>query len=189
MALSKLHFLAPAETPIIEFNGKEHVVYVTRTGNKISKATTLCGLEQFTVVGKTIIEKGVVFRGDLAKISIGMYTIICRDAVIRPGLQPYTEKVGYIPLSIGNHTVIEEGSIVEAASVGSYVHIGKNCVIGQRCIISDCAVITDDPVLAPGTVVPPFTIFSGNPAKYVERLPIAFADECKDHTMAFYNNF
>jgi dynactin-5 len=32
-------------------------------------------------------------------------------------------------MSIGEHVVIETGSVVEAAQIGSFVHIGKNCII------------------------------------------------------------
>jgi carbonic anhydrase/acetyltransferase-like protein (isoleucine patch superfamily) len=41
--------------------------------------------------------------------------------------------VAFFPLHIGDHVVIEEGTIVNAAQVGSYVHIGKNCVIVSYC--------------------------------------------------------
>ena len=42
--------------------------------------------------------------------------------------------VAFFPLHIGDHVLIEEGSVVNAAQVGSYVHIGKNCVIVSGAI-------------------------------------------------------
>jgi len=43
--------------------------------------------------------------------------------------QTVVVRVAFFPLHIGDHVIVEEGTIVNAAQVGSYVHIGKNCVI------------------------------------------------------------
>lgn len=45
--------------------------------------------------------------------------------------------VAFFPLHIGDHVIIEEGTVVNAAQVGSYVHIGKNCVIVSAAVHYD----------------------------------------------------
>lgn len=75
--------------------------------------------------------------------------------------------VAFIPMTIGDHCIIEHDCIIEAASIGSCVHIGSNCIIGKRCIISSCCRVEDGTVLAPGTVMPPFAVFAGNPGKWL----------------------
>jgi dynactin-5 len=42
------------------------------------------GSEKILIDGKTIIQTGSVLRGDLAQISMGIYTIIREECVIRP---------------------------------------------------------------------------------------------------------
>ena len=56
----------------------------TPSGNKVSKRSLLAGIKHIKVSGKSIIMSGAVIRGDLAVVSIGRYTIIQQNAVIRP---------------------------------------------------------------------------------------------------------
>jgi dynactin-5 len=161
----------------------------TKRQNKVSKESVLCGSDNIGVKGKTIIEAQAVIRGDLGTIEFGSYCVIARGAVIRPAEQQFQGRVAYIPITIGDHVVIEENSVIEAAAIGDCTHIGKNCKIGPRCIISPCCEILDGSVLAANSVTPPFSIWSGIPAVQVGKLPESYQLVWQEHTRAFYRNF
>ena len=97
-----------------------HSFATTKRHNKVSKESVLCGSDNIGVKGKTIIEALAVIRGDLSTIELGSYCVIARGAVIRPAEQKFSKgQVAYIPMTIGDHVVIEENSIVEAAQIAS----------------------------------------------------------------------
>lgn len=106
-----------------------HSFATTKRHNKVSKESVLCGSDNIGVKGKTIIEAQAVIRGDLSTIELGSYCVIARGAVLRPAEQKFKGQVAYIPMTIGDHVVIEEDSIVEAAQIGECTHIGKNCQV------------------------------------------------------------
>lgn len=103
-----------------------HTFATTKRQNKVSKESVLCGSDNIGVKGKTIIEAGAVIRGDLSTIELGSYCLIGRHAVIRPAEQKFQGRIAYIPMTIGDHVMIEENAIVEAAAIGDCTHIGKN---------------------------------------------------------------
>jgi len=66
---------------------------ITDTGNKVSRRCTTCGPQNIVLAGKTIIQPGVIIRGDLRRaggtgpavmVAIGKYTTISEGSVIRP---------------------------------------------------------------------------------------------------------
>jgi len=161
----------------------------TKFGNKISKKSVLCGSDKICVRGKTIIEAKAVIRGDLAGVNIGQCCIIGQGAVIRPADQRFRGSVVFIPVNIGDNTIIEADTTVEAAAIGSFVRIGKNCRIGKRAILSDCVQVRDDTVVPPGMVVPPFSILAGAPATIVGKLPEAYQLLATEETVEFFKHF
>ncbi|KAL7641047.1 UNVERIFIED_CONTAM: hypothetical protein RMT77_008184 [Armadillidium vulgare] len=161
----------------------------TATGNRVCRASVLCGSQNIVLNGKVIVHSGVVVRGDLANVRVGRYCVINSKAVIRPPFKKFSKGVAFFPLHIGDHVYIGEGSVVNAATLGSYVYIGKNCVIGRRCILKDCCMIADNSVLPPETVVPPFAIYSGSPATHTGELPEATQDLMTDYTKSIYHHF
>ncbi|XP_018026694.1 dynactin subunit 5-like [Hyalella azteca] len=161
----------------------------TATGNRVSRASILCGSQHIVLSGKVIVLSGAIIRGDLANVRVGRHCFIATKAVIRPPFKKFSKGVAFFPLHIGDHVYIGEGSVVNAAAIGSYVHIGKNCVIGRRCVLKDCCHIADNTVLPPETVVPPFAIMSGSPAYHVADLPEATPDLMMDYTRSLYNHF
>lgn len=141
------------------------------------------------MLGKTIIEPGVIIRGDLATVDLGKYNIICENAVVRPPEKMYKGTSVFLPIKVGDYCIIERDSIVQAAKISDFVHVGKNCVVGKRCTISSCVRILDNSVLAPNTVCPPFTVYCGSPAKPVARLPPSFEFFCKEQAETYYKSF
>jgi len=96
-----------------------------------------------------------IVRGDLANVRIGCHCNVCRSIglVVRlPFKRKCSKGVSFFPLHVGDHVVIEEGTVVNAAQVGSCVHIGKNGAIGRRPVLKDCCAIADNTVLPPKTV-------------------------------------
>lgn len=55
---------------------------------------------------------------------------------------------GFLPMTVGDHVSIGEGSVVRSASIGLSVIIGRDCTLGERSILKDCCEIL------PGAVVP-----------------------------------
>jgi len=108
-----------------------HAFATTKRLNKVCKDSVLCGSDNIGVKGRTIIESGAVLRGDLSTIELGSYCVIGRRAVVRPPEQtfPGANRVAFIPITIGDHVLIEEDAIVEAASIGECTHIGKKCIV------------------------------------------------------------
>lgn len=66
---------------------------ITDTGNKVSRRCTTCGPQNIVLGGKTIIQSGVIIRGDLRRaggtgaavmVAVGKYSSIGEGTVIRP---------------------------------------------------------------------------------------------------------
>lgn len=153
-----------------------------------------------------------MIRGDLRRavttsssgvvVAIGRYCILCKGTVIRPPCRTYKGVFSYYPSRFGDHVFIGENTIVKSASVGNHVYIGKNCIIvswwtstckadrqGQFAILKDCCRITDNTVIAPNTVVPSFSVYDGNPGRFVAELPECTQELYEAHTKEYYQNF
>jgi dynactin-5 len=104
----------------------------TKRLNKVSKECVLCGSDNIGVKGRTIIESGAVLRGDLSTIELGSYCLIGARVVLRPPEQVFQGRIAFIPLSIGDHVLIEQDTIVEAAAIGECSHIGQKCIIVRQ---------------------------------------------------------
>jgi len=175
------------ELPDIPFNKAEYIE--TASGNRVSRASVLCGSQNIILNGKNIVQSEAIIRGDLANVRVGRHCVISSRAVIRPPFKKFSKGVAFFPLQIGDHVFIGEGSVINAAVVNSYVYIGKNCVIGRRCTIRDCCFIEDGTILPPETVVPAFSRYSGSPGRSVGELPECTQDMMIDFTKSYYQHF
>lgn len=101
----------------------------------------------------------------------------------------HERRVAFIPMQIGDHVFIGEGSTISATQVGSYVLIGKNCTIGRNCILKDCCVINDGTVVPPGTTVAAFAVMSGSPATITDEAPECMQDLMINYTKDYYEHF
>ncbi|KAJ8121453.1 hypothetical protein ONZ43_g2102 [Nemania bipapillata] len=77
----------------------------------------------------------------------------------------------YLPLRLGDHVFVGEGTVVQAATVGSHVHIGQNVVVGEFAIIKDYVRVLDGTVVPPNMVIPSFSVVAGQPARVVGEVP------------------
>lgn len=67
------------------------------TGNKISRKCLISGSQNIVLGGKTILEPGVILRGDLKRagsgasvtLALGKYCRIAQGTVIRPSYKTY----------------------------------------------------------------------------------------------------
>ena len=116
------------------------------------------------IEGKTIIQTGTVLRGDLAGLSVGTFTSIREECVIRPIFMKQQGRLKYTKMTIGDNVYIDKNCIICALKIGNNVQVGKNCVIGHRAQIHDCAKILDNSILPPDAIVPPYTVYGGRPA-------------------------
>lgn len=76
-----------------------------------------------------------------------------------------------MPLRMGDHVFVGQGTVVQAASIGSHVHIGHGVVIGEFAIIKDYVRILDGSVVPSNMVIPSFSIVGGQPARFVGEVP------------------
>ncbi len=148
------------------------VLYIeTNNGNRISKQSSIRGIQNIVPAGKVIIRPGAILRGDLAKIKIGQFTTIEEEVVLRPSYMKAKGKLKYSELSVGDYVYIGKRSIVSAQRIGNCVDIGEDCVIGQRAVLKDNCVLLPGSIVPPEGVVPPFTVYGGRPAIFVAELP------------------
>ncbi|KAF7178269.1 hypothetical protein CNMCM7691_006944 [Aspergillus felis] len=118
----------------------------TDTGNKISRRSQIHGTQHIILGGKTVIQADAVIRGDLYRsssssssssstsadgtgrpsqpsnpsvaITIGRYSYISRQAVLRPPSRLHRGVHTFYPLKIGDHVFVGERAVVEAATYG-----------------------------------------------------------------------
>lgn len=152
----------------------------------------LQGTQNIMLGGKAVIQPEVMIRGDLVRtapsssstsgssapapanttaVAIGRYCFLSRGSLLRPPGRIYKGTFTYMPLRMGDHVFVGQGSVVQAATVGSHVHIGKNCTIGEFAIIKDFVKVLDGTVVPPNMVIPSFSIVGGQPARLVGELP------------------
>ncbi|ODM22102.1 hypothetical protein SI65_02948 [Aspergillus cristatus] len=178
----------------------------TDTGNKISRRAQIHGTQRIILGGKTVIQTDAVIRGDLYRsssshasstddpasaapspsvaITVGRYSYISKQAILRPPSRLHRGVHSYYPLKIGDHVFVGERAVVEAASVGNHVHIGKEAVIGGMAILKDFAVVLDGTVVPAGMVVPSWCVVGGRPARIVGEVGEGYGVEGADGGLA-----
>ncbi|KAJ4396105.1 hypothetical protein N0V93_000322 [Gnomoniopsis smithogilvyi] len=166
----------------------------TDTGNKVARKATLVGTQNIMLGGKTVIMQDAMIRGDLARtavsssssgsapasntaVAIGRYCFLSKGCCLRPPGRMYKGAFTYMPLRIGDHVFVGEGTVVQAATVGSHVYIGHNAVVDEFAIIKDYVRILDGTVVPPNMVIPSFTIVAGQPARVVGEIPEGDLDQ------------
>ncbi|GJN67917.1 hypothetical protein PLIIFM63780_001910 [Purpureocillium lilacinum] len=170
----------------------------TDTGNKVARKAILVGTQNIMLGGKTVIQPEVMIRGDLVRtaapsssssssggaapatstaVAIGRYCFLARGVLLRPPGRLYKGAFTYMPLRLGDHVFVGQGTVVQAATVGSHVYIGKGCTINEFAIIKDYVKILDGTVVPAFMVIPSFSIVAGQPAKVVGEIPEGGHDE------------
>ncbi|CRK44392.1 hypothetical protein BN1723_006101, partial [Verticillium longisporum] len=76
-----------------------------------------------------------------------------------------------MPLRLGDHVFVGQGTVVQAATVGSHVYIGHGAVIGEFAIIKDYVRVLEGSVVPPNMVIPSFSIVGGQPARVIGEVP------------------
>ncbi|RAH85244.1 trimeric LpxA-like protein [Aspergillus japonicus CBS 114.51] len=117
-------------------------------------------------------------------ITIGRYSYIARQAILRPPSRLHRGVYAFYPLKIGDHVFVGERAVVEAASVGNHVHIGRDAVVGSMAILKDFAYVLDGAVVAPGMVVPSWCVVGGAPARIVGEVGEGYGVEGAEGGMA-----
>lgn len=164
------------------------------TGNKVARKAILVGTQNIVLGGKTVIQPEVMIRGDLVRtapsssgstaapatntaVAIGRYCFLSRGVLLRPPGRQYKGAFTYMPLRLGDHVFIGQGSVIQAASIGNHVHIGDGCSIGEFAILKDYVKVLDGTVIPPFSVIPSFSIVAGQPGRVVGEIPEGGHDE------------
>jgi len=182
------HALDAEEAPLL-YSKAEYLQ--TASGNKVSRQSVLCGSQNITLAGKSIVKPGVILRGDLQLLRIGKYVIVGDNSVLRPSYKKYKGNFAFLhmTMTIGDYVTIGPRTIISASSIGSCVEIGEDCVISKRCVVKENSVILSGTVLPPDTVVPPLTVFGGVPGRYLGDLPESTQVLQREHAMLCYRRF
>lgn len=146
----------------------------TASGTRVSRKTLLFGSQNVTIAGTSVLNDGVVLRGDLAAMRLGRFVWIGKNTLLQPCSCRSKGQLQHVPMTLGDCCIIGDECVVQAASLGSCVEIGARSVVGNRCIIKDFCIILPDSVLPPDTIVPSFCVFGGVPARLVAELPEAW---------------
>jgi dynactin-5 len=117
-------------------------------------------------------------------ITIGRYSYISRQAVLRPPSRLHRGVHTFYPLKIGDHVFVGERAVVEAATVGNHVHIGREAVVGSMAILKDFAYVLDGAVVPAGMVVPSWCVVGGAPARIVGEVGEGYGVEGAEGGMA-----
>ncbi|PLB40798.1 dynactin subunit 5 [Aspergillus candidus] len=117
-------------------------------------------------------------------ISVGRYSYISKQAILRPPSRLHRGVLSFFPLKIGDHVFVGERAVVEAATVGNHVHIGRDAVIGSMAILKDFAYVLDGAIVAPGMVVPSWCVVGGAPARIVGEVGEGYGVEGAEGGMA-----
>merc|ERR1719195_2533207 len=78
----------------------------TAAKNKVSRQSFLCGSQNISLAGKSIVKPGVILRGDLQLLRIGKYVLIGDSAVLRPSYKKYKGNFAFLPMTIGDYVTI-----------------------------------------------------------------------------------
>ncbi|ETS81143.1 hypothetical protein PFICI_06145 [Pestalotiopsis fici W106-1] len=158
----------------------------TDTGNKVNRKATLVGTQHIMLGGKTVIMPEAMIRGDLSRtvpstnpsqpgsntaVFIGRYCFLSKGCCLRPPGRIYKGAFTYMPLRLGDHVFIGEGTVVQAATIGSHVNIGKGAVVGEFAIVKDYVQILDGTIVPANMVIPSFSIVAGQPARIIGEVP------------------
>lgn len=82
------HALDAEEAPLL-YSKPEYLQ--TASGKKASRQSVLCGSQNITLAGKSIVKLGVILRGDLQLLRIGKYVIVSDNSVLRPSCTKYRQ--------------------------------------------------------------------------------------------------
>lgn len=138
---------------------------------------------------QTIIEPDAVIRGDLATIEIGAHCLLSAHSILRPPPQRSRSTVAYIPQKLDDYVFIGAHTLCEAATIGAYTSVGAHCILGKRSVVSTCCLLRDGCVLVEQTVCPPLSVWEGNPARMVGRLPDAWREMWMEHCRQYFKHF
>lgn len=156
----------------------------TATNNYVSRAAVVEGPSRVELKGKSVLQKNVTVRGDLATIRMGRYCFLEESTTLEPA-KINQEK--HVPMFIRGNVYIGKNCVIHAASIGTNVYIDDNCVIGERAIIKDNCWITEGTHLGNDTVIPPFSRVSDG--RVVEELPPSAATELQEMAHKQYQDF
>lgn len=144
------------ELPDIPFNKAEYIE--TASGNRVSRASVLCGSQNIILNGKNIVQSEAIIRGDLANVRVGRHCVISSKAVgprnisgghfmrpsfqvIRPPFKKFSKGVAFFPLQVKiffSNIPWNCGQLFKWCfhQIGDHVFIGEGSVINAAVVNS-----------------------------------------------------
>lgn len=128
----------------------------------------------YTSIPSTVrIGDRCVLHNDLAELSIGEYSILANEVVLRPSIRIYVNRstASAAPnISIGAFTYLGEGTVCEALEVGKMVRVDAQCIIGSGARLGDGVWLKPRTWIPPDVSLCPYTVYEGAPAVPVGKL-------------------
>lgn len=147
--------------PVFELNGVRPTL-----AQGVFVAPTASVIADVVVGEESSLWFGVVVRGDVFPIRIGMRTNVQDNTVVHV-------TAGEAATDIGDDVTIGHSAVIHGCT------IGNRCLVGMGSIILDGAVLEDECMVAAGSLVPPRmrvpsrSLVMGRPAKLVRALGAA----------------
>jgi len=131
---------------------------------------------------------GCVFRGDVAKLSVGKNSNI-QDNTVLHGTRPnhVQNKTGAqgACVTIGDNVTIGHCAVIHACTIQDNSFIGMKSVVMDLAVVEEYGMLAAGAVLTPGKVVKSGQIWAGSPAKYFRDL----SQEEKDYMLISADNY
>ncbi|HBH07026.1 MAG TPA: gamma carbonic anhydrase family protein [Flavobacteriales bacterium] len=105
-----------------------------------------------------------VIRGDVNRIRIGSNSNVQDGAVIHCTYEKTSVDIGSF-VSIGHQ------AIVHGAKVEDFVLIGMGAIVMDNVHIGHHSLVGAGSVVLEGTKIEPYSVWAGNPAKFIKTLP------------------
>lgn len=113
---------------------------------------------------KSAVWYGAVLRGDINSIKIGDFTSIGDRVVVHVARE---NPKGPLPTVVGDHCVVEQGSILHACTLEDESFVGTGSILYDGSRLSKHAILEPGSVLTAGKVVPSSQVWGGSPARFI----------------------
>ncbi len=123
-----------------------------------------------------------VLRGDVNPIRIGN-NVNVQDGVVIHNL--YEKSV----VTIADNVSIGHNAIIHGAKIEEYALIGMGATVLDYAVVGKGAIVGAGSVVLSNTEIPPFTLWAGNPAKFIKKIEPKQSEEINKRIANNYQKY